>query len=97
MESTADNATIARPQNMSWGVRLLLKLIALYSYALSPFLGMHCRFHPTCSMYAQQAFGIHGFWTGLRLTLLRLSRCHPWHVGGADPVPDSVRPIQTLS
>jgi putative membrane protein insertion efficiency factor len=66
---------------------LALWLIRLYQWTLSPLLGPKCRFHPSCSNYALVAirrFGIlHGGW----LTLRRLSRCHPWHPGGLDPVP----------
>lgn len=66
---------------------LLLALIRAYRYFLSPWLGNQCRFHPTCSAYAQEAIrrygGVHGSWLALR----RLGRCHPWHPGGADPVP----------
>ena len=71
---------------------LLIGLIRAYRYGLSPFLGIHCRFQPTCSCYAEAAvarFGaIHGSW----LTLRRLLRCHPWHAGGLDPVPERTTP-----
>lgn len=68
---------------------LLTALIRLYQWTLSPLLGPKCRFYPSCSHYALEAlqrFGmLHGGW----LTLRRLSRCHPWHPGGIDPVPAS--------
>lgn len=67
--------------------RVLIFLIAIYRYALSPFLGNNCRFYPTCSCYAQEAISSHGAMRGLWLTIRRLSRCHPWHEGGIDPVP----------
>lgn len=67
--------------------RALLLLIALYRYGISPVLGPRCRFHPSCSAYAQDAIRAHGALRGLRLTLGRLARCHPWHPGGYDPVP----------
>ncbi|OGA26196.1 MAG: membrane protein insertion efficiency factor YidD [Betaproteobacteria bacterium RIFCSPLOWO2_02_FULL_65_24] len=67
--------------------RLLIGLITLYRYAFSPLLGQSCRFHPSCSCYAQEALQKHGAARGLLLTLTRLSRCHPWHPGGYDPVP----------
>ncbi|HEY7514037.1 MAG TPA: membrane protein insertion efficiency factor YidD [Vicinamibacteria bacterium] len=54
---------------------------------LSPLLGGFCRFVPSCSAYAQEALQRHGAARGLRLTLLRLLRCHPFHAGGHDPVP----------
>ncbi len=68
--------------------RLLLGLIAAYRYLLSPYLGAHCRFHPTCSAYAQEAISRHGAWRGGWMALRRIARCHPWHAGGYDPVPD---------
>jgi len=62
-------------------------LIRGYQYAVSPLLGLHCRFHPTCSEYALQALEKHGAMRGIWLALKRLMRCHPWHPGGFDPVP----------
>jgi putative membrane protein insertion efficiency factor len=62
-------------------------LIVVYRYTLSPLLGNCCRFEPSCSRYADQALREHGLLRGLWLTLKRLSRCHPWHEGGFDPVP----------
>jgi putative membrane protein insertion efficiency factor len=45
-----------------------------------------CRFFPSCSEYALQAFESKGFWKGLGFGLLRILKCHPWHPGGFDPV-----------
>lgn len=67
--------------------QLLVLLVRLYQYALSPFLGRRCRFFPSCSEYTAEAIQKHGAWKGLRLGLKRVSRCHPWHPGGYDPVP----------
>ena len=67
---------------------ILVRLIAVYRYVLSPFFGQHCRFHPTCSEYAQTAIMRHGVMRGSWLATKRLARCHPWHPGGVDPVPD---------
>jgi uncharacterized protein len=67
--------------------RALLAIVAAYRYALSPMLGRSCRFHPSCSEYAQQALERHGALRGLWLALRRVGRCHPWHPGGYDPVP----------
>jgi hypothetical protein len=65
----------------------LLVSIRIYKRTLSPLLGAHCRYYPTCSDYASQAiqkFGAaKGFWLGLK----RLLRCHPFHEGGLDPIP----------
>jgi putative membrane protein insertion efficiency factor len=67
--------------------RVLIALVTAYRYALSPLLGRHCRFHPSCSEYAAEALGRHGAWRGSWLALRRVARCHPWHPGGYDPVP----------
>lgn len=67
--------------------RLLVGLIAFYRYVFSPLLGPTCRFHPSCSCYAQEAVTKHGALRGLWLSLARIARCHPWHPGGYDPVP----------
>ncbi|HLG20711.1 MAG TPA: membrane protein insertion efficiency factor YidD [Bdellovibrionota bacterium] len=60
-----------------------------YRIFLSPILGPRCRFHPSCSRYAEEAIRQHGFLRGLILSLGRLVRCHPWNDGGFDPVPRS--------
>lgn len=67
--------------------RLLIALIRCYQICISPFMASHCRFHPTCSEYAQQAIAEHGALRGSLLALKRLGKCHPWHEGGVDPVP----------
>jgi putative membrane protein insertion efficiency factor len=68
--------------------RIFVLLIRLYQYLISPFMGNHCRFYPSCSCYALGALRQHGTVKGLYLTLRRLGRCHPWHEGGYDPVPE---------
>ncbi len=67
--------------------KILITLVRGYRYAVSPLLGNHCRFHPSCSAYAEEAIAEHGTVRGTWLTAKRLSRCHPWHTGGLDPVP----------
>jgi putative membrane protein insertion efficiency factor len=62
-------------------------LIKLYQYVISPILGPKCRFTPTCSNYALQAFKKYGLFKGFWLTVKRISRCHPWGGSGYDPVP----------
>ncbi len=67
---------------------LLIAPIRVYQYLISPLLGRHCRFTPTCSAYAVQAIETHGPVAGLWLALKRLARCQPWCRGGYDPVPE---------
>lgn len=65
--------------------RVLIGVVRVYRWLLSPLLGRHCRFQPTCSAYlieSVQKYGvIRGVWRGI----LRICRCHPWHPGGYDP------------
>lgn len=65
----------------------LIGLVRIYKYLVSPYLGNRCRFDPSCSEYAIEAMKRHGLLRGLWLALRRVSRCHPWHPGGFDPVP----------
>jgi uncharacterized protein len=67
--------------------KLLIGFIRIYQYTLSPFLGMNCRFTPSCSHYVIEAVEKHGALKGSILGVKRLSRCHPWCDGGYDPVP----------
>ncbi len=66
---------------------LLLLPIKFYQLFISPLLGSNCRFQPTCSEYSYEAIKTHGFFKGLKLSVKRISSCHPWHEGGFDPVP----------
>ncbi|MEM8640428.1 MAG: membrane protein insertion efficiency factor YidD [Cyanobacteria bacterium P01_G01_bin.54] len=68
---------------------LLLLLIRLYRWFISPLFPPTCRFQPTCSQYALQAVERFGPWRGSWLALKRIGRCHPFHPGGYDPVPDA--------
>ena len=70
---------------------LAAALIRLYQWTLSPLLPRACRFYPSCSHYAHEAFLAHGLVRGAWLTVRRLARCHPFHPGGFDPVPPSRR------
>ena len=67
--------------------KLLIALVRLYKIVVSPLLGHHCRFYPSCSSYAEQAIAEHGAIKGCYLAMRRLGKCHPWHEGGVDPVP----------
>lgn len=67
--------------------KLLQALIRAYQLLLSPFLGNHCRFTPSCSRYASEAITRYGAAKGTWLAVKRLLRCHPFCEGGYDPVP----------
>ncbi|MGH3300690.1 MAG: membrane protein insertion efficiency factor YidD [Streptosporangiaceae bacterium] len=75
----------ARPPTVA--ARLLVVLLTGYRRFVSPMLGQRCRFYPSCSAYALEAVQVHGALRGSWLAARRLSRCHPFHPGGLDPVP----------
>ncbi len=66
---------------------LLIGLVNIYRYLISPVIGPRCRFHPTCSKYMIEAIKIHGPIKGTWLGLKRIAKCHPYNEGGYDPVP----------
>ena len=65
---------------------IAIKLIKLYKFLISPFLGHSCRYLPTCSDYSIEALKTFGLFKGLFLSLKRILSCHPWGSGGFDPV-----------
>lgn len=67
---------------------LLLWLIDSYRRYISPLRGPSCRFIPTCSQYGREAIERFGPWKGSWLAIKRILRCHPFHPGGYDPVPE---------
>ena len=69
---------------MRW---ILIALIRGYQIVLSPLLPAACRYYPSCSAYAVEALQKHGARRGAWLAAKRIGRCHPFHVGGYDPVP----------
>jgi putative membrane protein insertion efficiency factor len=69
--------------------RLATLLIRIYQWTVSPWLGPRCRFYPSCSSYTLQAITRFGVLKGAGLGLARIGRCHPWHPGGFDPVPQA--------
>lgn len=66
--------------------KLILFLISIYQ-KISKYTPAVCRFTPTCSEYTRQAIVKYGVLRGLWLGVKRVSKCHPWHEGGYDPVP----------
>ncbi len=86
-----NNEPMPASKRPSWLMRTatLPFLGAIYAYriTLSPFLGGQCRFHPTCSRYALEAYQLYGPVRGSILTARRLVRCHPFGGKGYDPVP----------
>jgi uncharacterized protein len=68
-------------------VRCMVLVLRVYRALISPLLGPVCRFHPSCSRYAEQCLLVHGPIYGSLLSIKRLAKCHPFHPGGYDPVP----------
>lgn len=73
--------------------KTIIYLIKAYKWMISPLLPPSCRFHPTCSDYAMEAFSRHGAPAGAFLSVYRLLRCHPFNSGGYDPVPHCIAPL----
>lgn len=74
---------------MKLGARALTLPLRAYKRFISPLLGERCRFYPSCSQYMLNAIERHGPVRGVYLGAWRLLRCHPWHPGGFDEVPDA--------
>lgn len=74
-----------RPQSAA--AKAVLVVVAFYQRRVSPLMGVHCIYMPTCSEYARQAIERYGLAKGGWLALRRILRCHPFHNGGFDPVP----------
>jgi putative membrane protein insertion efficiency factor len=73
-----------RPYQPGWWLQ---RLILGYRRLVSPALGRHCRYLPSCSEYAFEAVDTHGAFKGTWLAVRRVGRCHPFREGGYDPVP----------
>ena len=82
------------PPRGSRGSWPLLGPVWAYRRFVSPLLPARCRFHPSCSAYAEEALRRHGAGRGLVLAARRIARCHPFNPGGLDPVP-SVPPSRS--
>lgn len=76
---------------MSVLARMLTAMVVAYRRYVSPVLPARCRFYPSCSAYGLEALAKHGAIRGTGLIVWRLLRCHPFHPGGYDPVPDPIR------
>ncbi|HAN09041.1 MAG TPA: membrane protein insertion efficiency factor YidD [Clostridiales bacterium] len=66
--------------------QVFLFLISLYQKYISPITPRSCRFIPSCSQYSYQAIKKYGAFKGLILGIIRISKCHPFHKGGYDPL-----------
>ena len=66
---------------------IMILLIKIYQYTLSPFIGRNCRYTPTCSNYGIEAIRKYGAIKGGWLTIKRVASCNPWGGSGYDPVP----------
>ena len=71
------------------GQAAVIGVVRTYQWTLRPFIGAHCRFHPSCSEYAIGAVRSHGALRGGALAAGRVLRCNPWNPGGLDPVPQA--------
>ncbi|WOV86380.1 membrane protein insertion efficiency factor YidD [Sporosarcina oncorhynchi] len=67
---------------------ILIGIIKIYQKVISPLTPPTCRFYPTCSHYGIEALQKHGAVKGSWLAVRRISKCHPFHEGGFDPVPE---------
>jgi putative membrane protein insertion efficiency factor len=70
---------------------LLIKVIKIYKFLISPLLGNSCRYLPTCSEYSIDALKTYGFFKGVFLSIKRILSCHPWGSGGFDPVKKEIK------
>ena len=70
---------------------LLIKIIKIYKFLISPLLGNSCRYLPTCSEYSIDALKTYGFFKGVFLSIKRILSCHPWGSGGFDPVKKEIK------
>lgn len=78
-------------------LKIFVGVIKLYQYGISPYIGHHCRFHPTCSAYAIESLKTFGILKGSIKSIFRIARCGPWSKGGFDPVIASSQQSQILT
>jgi putative membrane protein insertion efficiency factor len=84
------NTNLKRPKARI-GKIITAPFLIFYRYLISPLLGNNCRFQPSCSEYAQEAYDQHNFWRASWLTFWRICRCNPWGGQGYDPVPECAK------
>ena len=70
---------------------ILIGIVRIYQYVISPLFPASCRYTPTCSVYAVDAIRLHGPLKGGSLAVKRIASCHPWGGSGYDPVPGTER------
>lgn len=88
MTRRADQGVRTGPGPLArWLAAPLLGLVRVYQVLLSPLMGGHCRFEPSCSRYAAESLRTHGAFRGCWLAAVRLAKCHPFGSSGFDPVP----------
>ena len=93
---TQPEANIEPTARVSAPAQLALALIGFYQRFISPGLPPSCRFYPSCSRYTYGAIERFGLTRGLLLGAHRVCRCHPWHPGGVEPVPESLPPLRQI-
>ena len=76
---------------MNFLTYLIIKLIKIYRFLISPLLGNSCRYFPTCSDYSIESLRTYGLFKGLFLSLKRILSCHPWGDGGFDSVKKKIK------
>lgn len=89
-EAGGEGAQMGELAQRAWSARGALALIGFYRQRISPLTPPSCRFVPTCSHYTYDAIARFGLWRGGWIGAKRICRCHPWHPGGYDPVPETL-------
>ena len=89
MSDSAEVTASVVDRMKKWPAHATLSVIRFYRRFVSPMFPPSCRFYPTCSQYALEAIQTHGFVRGVWLSTLRIGKCHPFHRGGFDPVPEA--------
>ncbi|HMW89712.1 MAG TPA: membrane protein insertion efficiency factor YidD [Candidatus Obscuribacter sp.] len=92
------NTAIFKQDNKKIGLMSRVALVLIWLFQQTRILRQpSCRFYPSCSQYTADSMKRFGFLKGLVLGTVRLAKCHPWHDGGVDDVPESFEPLKMLS